>query len=320
MPEGNKLMDRATFGGPMDRVLLLRSMPMFEGLGPIQLAAVAQHATERYAERDRILRLDTGERESVLLVVEGELVSTDARKPRKFGKSDAVGFVETLARIETRLELQASVDTMLLELDWDAQLDVCEEHFAVVMSYASFLASRLIERTQRVQVSELGPEPLIAGQEFGRILDLNERLLLLSRSGAFSSGCLDALSELAQQGEEIRTGPGELIWTAGQEADQILVIASGALRFEDEAGAFSIYRAGTAAGMAESLSRYNRRYTAVSIEPTVALRIHTEAFMDVLEDHFDLSLDILATLASRLAVAGPRASAIRPAEGGDAPS
>ena len=38
----------------------------------------------------------------------------------------------------------------------------------------------------------------------------------------------------------------------------------------------------------------------MTVAPTVALRIQIESFMDILEDHFDLSLDVMSTLARRL--------------------
>ncbi len=296
-------MDRVTFGGPMDRVLLLRTMPMFEGLGPVQLAAIAQHANERFVARGTNVYLEPGSKRSVLLIVEGELETAGSELPKRFTKGNAVGFVEVLAGTNASLKLEASMDTMLLEFDWDAQTDVCEEHFAVVMSYLEFLASRLVENTRTLAAAAHGPVPLIESQSFGNSLDFNERLLLLSRSGAFSTRCLDALSELAYQSEELRLNEGEKIWSEGQAANSLILVASGALRLDDTSGGSAIYRAGTAAGMAESLSRYSRRFSATSITPSVALRIQVESFMDILEDHFDLSLDVMSTLARRLLAA-----------------
>ena len=296
-------MDRVTFGGPMDRVLLLRTMPMFEALGPIQLAAIAQHSSEHFVARGSSVPVAREDGGSVLLIVEGELEEAGSEPRQSYSRGDSAGFIEVLAGSDTQLTLEAKVDSMLLELNWEAQLDVCEEHFAVIMSYIGFLASRLIERTKTLATAEHGPVPLIAAQNFGSSLDLNERLLLLSRSAAFSMGCLDALSELSHHAEELRLGKGKEIWSAGQEANSFILIASGALRLDDQSGKSAVYRAGTAAGMAESLSPYHRRFSAVTVEPTVALRIQIESFMDILEDHFDLSLDVLSTLARRLLAA-----------------
>jgi len=293
-------MDRVTFGGPMDRVLLMRTMPMFEGLGPIQLAAIAQHSAERFVPRGASVEIGGEDSGKVLLIAEGELESENAGSRQRLTKGDSAGFIERLAHSDSQLTFEARIDTMLLELDWEAQLGVCEEHFSVIAGYISFVATRLVERTQLLAPPEHGPVALIAAQDFGGLLDLNERLLLLSRSGAFSSGCLDALSELSHHAEELRLRKGRELWAAGQEADGFVVIASGAIRLDDQRGASVIYRAGTASGMAESLSRNYRRFSATSLEPTVALRIQIESFMDILEDHFDLSLDVLSTLARRL--------------------
>lgn len=310
-------MDRVTFGGPMDRVLLMRTMPMFEGLGPIQLAAIAQHSVERFVPRESSVEIRGEESGKILLIAEGELESRNSGSRERLAKGDSAGLVERFAHSDARLTFEATSDSMLLELDWDTQLDVCEEHFSVVASYISFVATRLVERNQALVSAEHDPVPLIAAQDFGSLLDLNERLLLLSRSGAFSSGCLDALSELSHHAEELRLKKGRKIWTAGQEADGFVLIASGALRLDDQAGGSAVYRAGTAAGMAESLSRNYRRFSAVTVEPTVALRIQIESFMDILEDHFDLSLDVLATLARRLLATGRPTMA--PTSADDAP-
>ncbi len=293
-------MDRVTFGGPMDRVLLMRTMPMFEGLGPIQLAAVAQHSVERFVPRGTSVEVGGEDSGTVLLIAEGELESEYAGSRQRLTKGESVGFIERLAHSGSRLTYEARLDTMLLELDWEAQLGVCEEHFSVIAGYIGFVATRLVERTQVLAPPEHGPVALIAAQDFGSLLDLNERLLLLSRSGAFSTGCLDALSELSHHAEEIRLAKGREMWAVGQEADGFVIVASGAIRLDNQSGDSAIYRAGTVAGMAESLSRNYRRFSATTLEPTVALRVQIESFMDILEDHFDLSLDVLSTLARRL--------------------
>lgn len=291
-------MDRVSFVGPMDRVLLLRTLPMLEGLGPIQLAAIAQHAEEKLVPRGTTLRMSEQPEECVLLVVEGELETTESNSLRRFQRGDAVGFVEMLSNGTSDLVLHATVDTMTLQLDWDAQLDICEEHFSVVMQYVAYLAARLVEREQP-QIDD-GPIPLIAAQKFRSPLDPNERLLLLSRSEAFSSGCLDALSELAQHVEEVRWKKGRKIWEIGAPADHFLLLASGSLKCHNESTGDMIYYPGSVVGLDEALCQTARTQSAISAEATVAIKVHLESFIDILEDHFDLSLDVLSLLATRL--------------------
>ncbi|MDX1561397.1 MAG: cyclic nucleotide-binding domain-containing protein [Gammaproteobacteria bacterium] len=273
---------------------------MFERLGPIQLAAIAQYARERFVPRGTTIKLGKRAEEVVLSIVDGELEAAAAAGSQRFGSGDVVGFVEQLSEAGTELVLTATTDTMTLEFDWDAQLEICEEHFAVVMRYVEYLARQVVELAERVPASETGAVALLEAQEFGKTLDLNERLLLLSRCGEFSSGCLDALSELGQHAVETHWRKGKKIWSAGQTADHFFLIASGSVLCRADSGAERVYRPGAVIGMHEALSGSRRQATAESTEKTLALRIDLEPFTDILEDHFDLSLDVLSMLATKL--------------------
>lgn len=293
-------MDRALFVGPLDRVLLLRTVPMLEELGPIQLAAIAQHARERFLTRGTSLRLGRDAAETIHLVVDGELEMTRSDgTSRTLARGDAVGFLEMLSRSELALEVRAISDTTTLELDWDAQIDVCEEHFAVVMQYVAHLSGRILDALGERPAASQGPVQLLESQRFSAALNLIERTLVLSGSGALSSGCLDALSELAHHVKEVRSGGGHELWAIDDPADHFLLIAAGCIRCGPAAGAFE-HRAGTVVGLYESLCRRPRWHGARSESGTIALRIEIEPFIDILEDHFDLALDLLAALAREL--------------------
>jgi len=294
-------MDKALFVGPLDRVLLLRTLPMLQGLGPVQLAAIAQHAQERFLPRTTTLSLADGVNEAIHLIVDGQLeVRRQDGAPRTFQPGDAVGFTEMLSRSNPRLEVRASVDTTTLELDWDAQLDVCEEHFPVVMQYVSYIAATLVEKLKQQPIATMDPVPLIESQGFEAQLNLIERVLVLSRSGAFSSGCLDALSELAHHVTEIGWRAGEQIWARDDRADHFLVLASGSVRCHPPAGGSFVCHAGNVLGIHAALSQRPRWHNTVTEQEIIALRVDIEPFIDILEDHFDLALDFLALLATDL--------------------
>jgi CRP-like cAMP-binding protein len=303
-------MDKTLFVGPLDRVLLLRTLPMLQGLGPIQLAAIAQHAKETFLPRNTTLHLADGVNEAIHLIVDGQIeVRRDNGSPRQLGPGDAVGFTEMLSRSTPGLEVRASADTTTLELDWDAQLDVCEEHFPVVMQYLRYIATATVELLKRQPAQAIHPIPVIEAQGFESPLNLIERTLVLSRSCAFSNGCLDALSELAHHVTEIRWSAGEQIWARNDPADYFLLLASGSVRCYPPYGSSFAYHAGNVLGMYAALSEAPRWHDAVSEQRAIALKIDIEPFIDILEDHFDLALDFLSRLASDLmaleSIAGP---------------
>jgi CRP-like cAMP-binding protein len=293
-------VDSVFFVGPLDRVLLLRTLPILEGLGPIQIAAIAQHARERLLERDTVLQVGDGATEAILLVIDGELEVNQHGVMRTLRSGAAVGFLEMLSPPGPKLEVRACVDTTTLELDWDAQIDVCEEHFAVVTQYIGFVAKQTVDRLRRLSPESRGLVPLIDAQKFGQPLNLLERTLVLSRSQAISSRCMDALFELAHHVKEVRWHDGEQVWASGDPSDYFLLVAAGTLRCDSASGSRFDYGAGNALGMYEALCKERRWHSTTSQGDSVGLKIDVEPFMDILEDHFDLALDLLAALAGEL--------------------
>jgi CRP-like cAMP-binding protein len=295
-------MDSVQFVGPLDRVLLLRTQPMLEALGPVQLAAIAQHAKERHYSRAETIMATDAASQSVHLIVEGEveLVPGDHGPAQRIGAGEAVGFVQMLSRTDRRFEVTAVQETSTLELDWDAQLDVCEEHFAVVMNYVRYLG-RLLVDAQRTRGPRTAPAILPdAALALPGNPNLIERIRVLSLSQALSRRCLDALSELAHHIDVLDWSAGASIWRAGDDADDFLLLSSGTLRCRKADGLEFTRHAGELVGMHEALAGLERWHDAVSGEAGLALRIDVEPFFDILEDHFDLALDVLASLAQEL--------------------
>ncbi len=293
--------DKTLFVGPLDRVLFLRTLPAFDGLGPAHLAAVAQHANERTFPRGTPLLDPDGPAEAVFLVVEGEVsVTRPGGRSRSAGPGEAVGFVDLLARAERGVRARASIDTLALELDWDAQLDVCEEHFPVLAQYLRYLAMMTIRELERdpSAIEEVTPADLPVHQR--RPLNLVERILVLSHSRAFSTSSLDALAELAHHVTEVRFAAGEEIWRKDATAEDFLLVAAGAIRGTLSGKRQLRARAASTVGMQEALRGGRRWYDAMAEATTVALRIEVEPLVDILEDHFDLAVDFMSTLARRL--------------------
>ena len=294
-------MDSVLFVGPLDRVLLLRTLPMLEGLRPIALAAIAQHAEERSFSRGAVLSSPDASSQAVYLIVDGEVeVRRDGTAARRVHAGEAVGFIEMLSRAKRPLHVRAASDTVALELDWDAQLDVCEEHFPVVMQYLGYLAQLTVAELRRQGRAAARSDTSLTPRPFGSRLNFVERVLVLSRSCALSSGCLDALSELSQHVEEVRWRDGDRIWAIGEPAEDFFLLASGQLRCSQASGIGFTCGPGKLAGVHEALFGGERWYAAVSEGQSIGLKIGLEPFVDILEDHFDLALDFMALLAADL--------------------
>jgi CRP-like cAMP-binding protein len=293
-------VDKVLFVGPLDRVLFLRTLPILEGAAPQHLAAVAQHARERFFPKGNLLLRRGEPAEAAYLVVEGRVAMTRDGRSESLGPGEAVGFLQLLARAEHEVEARAEEDTLVLALDWNAQLDVCEEHFPVLMHYIRYLCLRTLDELRGSPAGALPDYPTdLVGVPL-RPLNLVERILVLSRARAFSVTTLDALTELAHHVDEVRLRPGEPAWRTGDAADHFLLVASGIVRSHVPGGGRFRSGPGLTVGMPEALRGEPRWYDAGAESAVAGLRIAVEPFVDILEDHFDMAVDFTSVLARRV--------------------
>lgn len=138
-------------------------------------------------------------------------------------------------------------------------------------------------------------------EPLGPGLDRVRRLLALHRSPVFPSASMDALAELADHMREVRLAPGEALWVMDEPATFFHVVCAGTVRYVGPGwGDAATIGPGGVPGMPETLSDTARGFEALATTDTAALVLGHEAFLDVLEDHFDMASGILARLAGVL--------------------
>lgn len=297
------MAEQTIFVGPLDRVLNFRTVPALDRLTPAQLGAIAQHAREEFFPRGGFLIRRDRPVDAFYIVIDGRVSVTGVgRQAHEAGPGDAVGFHHLLARSTTGIEARADADTLALRLDWEAQLDVCEQHFPVLLQYVRYLAQRSIDEFGRLPAeTRLGAGADRDAVPAERRLNLAERLQALHRAPAFPSSSMDALSELARHLVEERFAAGQSIWRDGDPGGSFLLVARGTARCQRATPPHRFF-AGPAAvlGMEEALSGQTRWYDATGDQPFVALRIGLEPFLDVLEDHFEMAIDFTSRMAREL--------------------
>jgi CRP-like cAMP-binding protein len=316
------MSDRMRFVGPLERALYLKTLPAFEGLPLSELAALSQHMRERFFRKGSVL-LRRGEPVgAIYVIVDGQLRASGGEFPSEtlVGPEEAVGALSFLARSDAGVEAVAEIDTLTLELDSDIFLDLLEDHFGFLHHLMRNLARAMLRaRMDTPDGTYFGADAaLVAHPE--RPLDLVDRMVII-RGGTFSRSNIEVIAQMAQGAREMRFPAGTPLWGSGDRADFLYFILSGvvACRLEDGARTF---RCGPRypLGNLEAMARYPRWYDAVTETPVIALRSETEAFLDIMEDHFETAMEFVAAtaagLASVLATGGPRPlEALRDAAG-----
>ena len=294
-----------TFVGPVERVLFLRTVSVYRNLPPEVLAAIARHTAELFVPNGSQLVTPGTASDRVLLVVEGGLgiEMSDGRRSM-IGPGATIGLLARLARTPCPITAWTETDTLALEVDWTAHLDVCEEYFAVLLDYMKTIAIELISHEaklslyerERTRVADLSLPRLVPDD---KEMDRIHRALWLGITPSFRRANRDALFELAGHVTESRWADGEVLWRIGDPADHFVLITAGRV---SEVG----HRSGppvtapSLLGLEESLAGHRRSREIHAVGPVRALRVGVESFLDILEDHFDAALGIAAELAGRL--------------------
>src|SRR4051794_36356065 len=102
--------------GPQERLLLLKSLPVAEGLPAESFVPLAQHAVERRFAAGATVIQKGPARPALFLVVEGRLqLERSARPALPIGRGEVTGALEVMAHAPSAATIRATADTLLLE-------------------------------------------------------------------------------------------------------------------------------------------------------------------------------------------------------------
>jgi CRP-like cAMP-binding protein len=231
------------------------------------------------------------------VIVDGAVTLTRGDRITSAGPGDVVGFLELLSMEVSETQATVDVDTVALRLDADGLRDACERHFAILMSLVSSISRLVVQdpAALRAMVQGSGPE---GGQPGLTELDRVGRMVALHRSPAFPSASMDALAELAGTLREVRMTEGEPLWHVGDPADGFFLLCQGRVRYTNaSAGWFVDVGPGGVPGLPATLAHARWTVAASALTEVVALRVDTEPFLDVLEDHFHMAFQFLGRMA-----------------------
>lgn len=298
-------MRRLPLVGPLERLVYLRSQETFSLLAAEELAATAHLTRERYFRRGTSLLTEGTPVSSVYFLVDGSV-----RARRKGGSirvvepPEALGMLSVLAGLGGP-EAVADSDVTALSLPADALFELLEEEpnfrDAVLRDLARELATA--RRADPAIAYAASPKASRRGRRSSsEQLDLVERLVCLRRVAAFAQASLESVAELSRRCEEVRLGPGELLWELDAEAQAGVVIVHGLAECTPPNGARFEVGSGFGLGLVEAMGGVPHGYGCRTVTDLVGLRLGVGSLLDVLEDHTLLGRTLLGHLSRRLMV------------------
>jgi CRP-like cAMP-binding protein len=272
------------------RLLELRRFPLFGGAELAELATLAENVVETTYPSGAVVA-PPGRVEAIHLILSGQL---DAG-PQRCGAREAFGWLEVLARRPLAAAAVAVGETRTLRLAASELGEILEDNFGLLAVALRELATRTL--------AEQDPGPLgrrAAAAPMASPLGLVERMTVLRQRTPFSSARLEALAILAYESQETTWPAGELVSRCGDPARAAYFILDGDLRATSPGRGSTLLGAGSVIGVLESLAGLRHSSTIAVVTPVRALEIASTVIFDVLEDHPDLGLAMLATFAGEL--------------------
>jgi len=287
--------------GTVERILSLKRIPILAGLSPEDLAVVAEHGRERFFPKGSVLLREGEPIPALYAVLDGRVHL--ARKGRKLGhvtSAEFVGGAGIFARDPEGLSATAETDTLALELDADATLEIFEDHFPILHHVLREVCRWLLDLVGRLPSSLYGDifprfeAPIAPAGD----LDLVERILFLRQVSPFAQSSINALAELSRGMAEVSLPAGTRLWEEGEASGTVLLLVSGTIACTARGGEATFTTGpGAPLGAVESMAERPRWYTAVTETKVTALQGSIEGLIDVFEDNFDMAMDYLAVMA-----------------------
>ena len=286
-------------GSVRDRVLLLRSLPTFNGLDDEGLTLVAEHARGRTFRAGESVTTEGKPLSHVYILIDGQMTATrHGQRVAVVQRARGVGFLSVMARDEHGVTAVADEETQTLEIPVEVLESGLEENFSLVRNSLRNLASVLVRKRGNLPAPADKPPPFSMGEYREHDHTLVERILdLRSGRGIFQDCNLDAIFAFARRIEQVRVEPGTDFWKIGEPSSYWLRIDYGRVRCTAADGKSVDVGHRYVLGIMDAVGQVKRSYDARAETRVVAYKNQLETLLDVLEMHADLARDFLAVLA-----------------------
>lgn len=273
------------------RVLTLRQFPLFATAALDELATMAENLVSSRFPPGTLIAPAASRLPAVHLVVSGRIESRP--HGQAWGPRSVFGALEVAANRELTDNVIAVSDTETLQLPASDFSDVLEDNFGVMLSALRELAGRLHATAPR-------PAPAVPVSVGSGRLGLVERLILLRQQLPFAKARLQPLAMLAHASDEVSYQAGALIASPGDAATAGLVIVDGTMRVYREDGPTYVLGRGQHFGFVETLAGEPHSFTLEALSAVRVLASPGPGILDVLEDHTDVGVAMIAAFAAAL--------------------
>jgi CRP-like cAMP-binding protein len=243
---------------------------------------------------DQLFFISSG---SVRLEAEGE-------KPWIFETASVIGILDAGLRRPRKRTCVAATKVHAIVIDFEDYAEIMEDNFDFSKNMMMQAAAGLHQLSLNLSPEQVFASPEVenpAGVEVvreGRALNQIERLIVLHNARYFTGAPIQALVVLAKLAKEESWSAGDVLFSPGDPAPEIRIVASGSVTVRREYPRIEApFRAGGLLSGTAIVGFDVHEYAAVAETDCTTLAILKEDLYDVMEDHFGLGLTMFAFVA-----------------------
>jgi len=290
-------MSRLPLLSPLDRALFLKGQHYFETLPPRLLTALASYTTEVLYKKGSLVRAHSSSVDEFLFLANGAMQVGEGKVARRISAPAGIGLHHYFAQGGEVPAVYALEDTLCLQIDIDAFLQIAEDYPALLLQLARTGCRDTLDAFQKLG-AQRPPEPGFeqSSASVPAQLDLVQRVAQARKAPFFSKMSVMVLLELLHFEEPKVLREGEVLWKEGAPICGMALIVDGALHTEGRFGRVSL-PAGAVAGAWEYFADRPRMETLVASESTRVISMGATLVADIFEEQLDFALEYLRLLS-----------------------
>ncbi len=299
-------IDLSSFGasdrpllGLVQRTLILKTFIAFNRLSADDLTVLASIGHERFFAAGEVMHAPGKPVSAFHLVIDGDVqIYADGKPTRLLRGRSSIGGLAALARDPEGSHAVAVTDVMALEIEVEDMDEVFEDNFGITHGVTTVLANGLREFQMKAGGgAAVDMKKRITGVDTSRELSLVDKMFVLRSATNFAHISVEALAQMAREADELRYPAGTMVWSRGEIAEWSMLVVDGVVECIPEHQPSFRFGPSFYVGGLDAMTHSRRWYAGRAETDVVALKIHQNKWMDILEDHTDMALEMLRNLA-----------------------
>lgn len=306
-------VDEAWLGDQMERISMLKSVSLFEGLTGRELAAFALRMEQLvYPKGSTVFRQgDPGD--ALYIIRSGRTAVYQGNdKVNKRVAGETFGQTAILTHRLRTATVVAEEELVLLRLDSAAFYDVMFDRTGIALEMMRLLSRRLRSKLARTaaapatsaeQEVAASAESMEAEATIAHLMQsetILRRVLILQKIELFARLSQEDVIKLAQAVEEIEYAPGESVCRVDDYGDTLYGIIEGSIRIHKGSETFATLGEGEYFGEMAVIDSGLRSADCTAIDRTVVLQLHRDQVFALCFQNIDVLRSMMQVLADRL--------------------